>query len=180
MDKEAALVEAVLFLEQEPVEIKKIVRVTGLGKEVVESVLEHLRKKYQDPSSGIELNEYGGGWSLIPKRELWPYLKDHYGRKTEEKLSKAALETLSIIAYSQPLTRAEIEAIRGVNVSGVLKYLEEKGLIQEVGRKDAPGRPVQYGTTREFLKLFRLNSLADLPKLDEWTEGKFELETPHS
>ncbi len=177
MDKEAAIVEAVLFLESDPIDMKRLSRITLLSKEVIESALEVLKTKYSLPSSGLELSEVGGGWSLIPKHELWSQLKEHYGKRNEDKPSRAALETLSIIAYSQPITRAEIESIRGVGVSGVIKMLEERGLIKEVGRKEGPGRPVQYGTTREFLKVFRLNSLADLPKLDDWNEGKFELET---
>lgn len=176
MDREAALVEAVLFLESEPVDIKRLVKLTMLSKEVVESALQYLREKYARPDSGLEISEIGG-ISLVPRKDLWPHLKDHYGKRNEDKPSRAALETLSIIAYSQPITRSEIEAIRGVNVGGILKMLEERGLIREVGRKEGPGRPVQYGTTREFLRMFRLNSLADLPKLDDWNEGKFELET---
>lgn len=177
MDKEAAIIEAVLFLEFDPIDLKRLSKVTLLSKEVIESALEVLRAKYNHPSSGLELSEVGGGLSLVPKLDLWAQLKYHYGKKNDDKPSRAALETLSIIAYSQPITRSEIESIRGVGVAGVIKMLEERGLIKEVGRKEGPGRPVQYGTTREFLKVFKLNSLADLPKLDDWNEGKFELET---
>jgi segregation and condensation protein B len=102
-------------------------------------------------------------------------LRHHYGRKLDDKMSRASLETLSIIAYSQPVTRAEIDAIRGVNSTGTLKVLADKGFIKETGRKDTPGRPVQYGTTKEFLQLFGLASIADLPKLDEAERERFEL-----
>ena len=85
------------------------------------------------------------------------------------------METLSIIAYSQPITRSEIEAIRGVSADNMIRLLAERNLIKEVGKKDIPGKPVQFGTTREFLKLFRLNSISDLPKLDETESDRFEL-----
>ena len=102
-------------------------------------------------------------------------MKEKYGKKNEGKLSKSAMETLSIIAYSQPITRAEIEAIRGVSADNMVRLLMERNLIKETGKKDIPGKPVQYGTTKEFLKFFRLNSIADLPKLDETESERFEL-----
>ena len=102
-------------------------------------------------------------------------LKEVYGSKREGKLSKSAMETLAIIAYSQPITRAEIEQIRGVGVDNMIRLLIERNLIREVGKKEAPGRPVLFGTTKEFLKLFRLNSISELPKLDEDEQERFEL-----
>ena len=101
--------------------------------------------------------------------------KEKYGKKNEGKLSKSAMETLSIIAYSQPITRAEIEAIRGVSADNMVRLLMERNLIRETGKKDVPGKPIQYGTTKDFLKFFRLNSIADLPKLDETESERFEL-----
>ena len=106
---------------------------------------------------------------------MWGFLKDRYGKKNEGRLSRAAMETLSIIAYSQPVTRAEIEAIRGVSADNMIRLLIEKDLIKEVGKKDVPGKPAMFGTTKEFLKIFRLNSIADLPKLDETERERFEL-----
>jgi segregation and condensation protein B len=123
----------------------------------------------------VELSRIGGGIMISPKREYWDNLKERYGKKNESKLSKAALETLSIVAYSQPITRAEIESIRGVSADNMIRLLLEKNLIREVGKKDIPGKPVQYGTTREFLKFFRLESIADLPKLSESETDRFEL-----
>ena len=106
---------------------------------------------------------------------MWGFLKERYGKKNEGKLSRAAMETLSIIAYSQPITRGEIEAIRGVSADNMIRLLAERNLIKEVGKKDIPGKPSQYGTTKDFLKFFRLNSIADLPKLDETESERFEL-----
>ena len=123
----------------------------------------------------MELLHISGGWMICPKKDLWESLKDRYGKKTEGRLSRAAMETLSIIAYSQPITRAEIEAIRGASPDNMIRLLMDRDLIKEVGKKDVPGKPVQFGTTKEFLRLFRLNSIADLPKLDEPESGRFEL-----
>jgi segregation and condensation protein B len=176
LDKEAALVETVLFLESEPLDEAALARITGLSRDVVEGALELLVEQCAAPSRGVEAIRSGGGWVLSPKVELWDSLKERYGRKNESRLSRAALETLSIVAYSQPITRAEIEAIRGVSADGMIRFLLEKELVKEVGKKEAPGRPVQYGTTKEFLKLFRLGSIADLPRLDELESDRFSLE----
>jgi segregation and condensation protein B len=175
MDREAALVEAVLFLENDPLEIERLAKITQLNEDAVTVALEQLHARYSRPDSGLELSEVGGGFSLIPRRDLMLSLRHHYGRKTDEKMSRAALETLSIVAYSQPVTRVEIDSIRGVNSTGTLKVLIDREFIRETGRKDTPGRPVQYGTTKEFLQLFGLASIADLPKLDEAERERFEL-----
>ena len=175
LDKESALVEAILFLEAEPLDLKTICRISGLSKEVVLEVIEKIRDRYSRGEHGIELVELGGGFLFSPKKEFWEVLKERYGKKQEGKLSRAALETLAIIAYSQPITRAEIENLRGVSADSMIKLLLSKNLIREVGKKDAPGKPVQYGTTKEFLKMFGLKSIADLPKLDEYEKERFEL-----
>ncbi len=177
MDKEldAALVEAVLFLESEPVEAAALARITGLPREAVVEAIAALRDEYRDPRHGLELIDIAGGYTLSPKRELWERLRERYGKRSDARLSRAAMETLAIVAYSQPVTKAEIEGIRGVTADSMIRLLSARGLIREVGKKDAPGRPIQYGTTREFLRLFRLSSIADLPKLDELDQERFEL-----
>lgn len=174
-NKETALVETVLFLESEPLTVKMLSNRAQLSEEVVEKCLEKLNEKYSAEDSGIEISTIAGGLCLTPKKEYWDVLKELYGMKREGRLSKSAMETLAIIAYKQPVTRAEIEAIRGVGVDNMVRLLIERNLIKEVGKKDAPGRPTLFGTTKEFLKLFRLNSIADLPKLDEDEEERFEL-----
>jgi segregation and condensation protein B len=175
LEKETALIEAILFLEGEPLDEDALVRISALSRDVIDLVIEQLQKKYSAEDCGVELEQISGGWVLTPKRDLWFFLKDRYGKKTEGKLSKSAMETLSIIAYSQPITRAEIEAIRGVSADNMVRLLMDRNLIKEVGKKDVPGKPVQYGTTKEFLKFFRINSIADLPKLDETESERFEL-----
>ncbi|MBN2737898.1 MAG: SMC-Scp complex subunit ScpB [Spirochaetales bacterium] len=172
--KEINILEIVLYLESEPVDVNRLVRITKLSKEAIEEALVEMKASYMSDEHGLELVEIGGGFSLSPKKEYWEVLKERYGRKNENRLSKAALETLSIIAYSQPITKAEIESIRGVNADSMMKVLQSRDLIKVVGKKDVPGKPVQYGTTKEFLTLFRLKSIADLPKLDELDSERFE------
>ena len=175
MEKETALIESILYLETEPLDEVSLARISGLTKEIVEQILEILKERYSDEAHGIELIQISGGWAISPKKELWESLKDKYGKKNDNRLSRAAMETLSIIAYSQPITRGEIEAIRGVSADNMIRLLADRNLIKEVGKKDIPGKPVQFGTTREFLKFFRLNSISDLPKLDETESDRFEL-----
>ena len=175
LKKETALVETILFLESEPVTEKSISTISQLSIEVVQKCIENLKEKYNDEVTGIELAMITGGWTLVPKTMYWEQLKERYGEKNSGKLSKSAIETLSIIAYSQPVTRGEIESIRGVSADNMIRLLLDRTLIKEVGRKDVPGRPIQFGTTKEFLKFFHLNSIADLPKLDENEEERFEL-----
>ena len=174
-EKESALIEAILFLESEPVTEKSLSAISELSEEVVRKSLEVLKEKYKSDASGIELEMITGGWALIPKKEIWNVLKERYGNKNEGKLSRSAMETLSIIAYSQPVTRAEIESIRGVSADNMIRLLMERNLIKEVDKKDIPGKPSLYGTTKEFLKFFHLNSIAELPQLDEDEEQRFEL-----
>ena len=174
--KETALIEAILFLEGEPIDEAGLCRISELSREVVDKVLGKLTEIYAAPGSGLELSRIGGGIVISPKKNYWDKLKERYGKKNESRLSRAAMETLSIIAYSQPVTRAEVEAIRGVQADNMIRLLLEKTLIREMGKKDVPGKPIQYGTTREFLKIFRLGSIADLPKLDESEAERFELE----
>jgi segregation and condensation protein B len=156
------------------VELRKLMGITGLSLQAVEEALSLLRSALEADGHGLEIVEIGGGFSFAPRKALWEHLRERYGKSAENRLSKAALETLAIIAYSQPITRAEIESIRGVSADGMIKLLSSRNFIREVGRKDVPGKPVQYGTTREFLKAFRLSTIADLPKLDGLERDRFE------
>jgi segregation and condensation protein B len=175
LEKEMGLVEAVLFLDSEPLTVESIVKITELSEDVVSQCIEGLKEKYSQDNSGMELSVITGGWTLTPKKEYWEVLKERYGNKNMGRLSRSAMEVLSIIAYKQPITRAEIEAIRGVPPDNMIRLLQERQLVKETGRKDAPGRPCQFGTTKEFLKFFGLNSIADLPQLDEKESERFEL-----
>ncbi|MDR1104840.1 MAG: SMC-Scp complex subunit ScpB [Treponema sp.] len=176
MEKETAFLEAILYLEADPMDKGSLCRVSGLSKETVDAALAELEAKYGREDSGLELSRIGGGIMISPKKEYWEQLKERYGKRNESRLSRAAMETLTIVAYKQPVTRAEIKAMRGVESDNMVHMLVEKDLVREVGKKDIPGKPVQYGTTREFLKLFRLNSIAELPKLGESEADRFELD----
>jgi len=176
LHKETALIETILYMESEALDEAALARISGLSKEVVTEALEKLNERYALADSGLELSRIGGAVMISPKREYWETLKDRYGKKNDGKISRAAMETLAIIAYSQPITKAEIKGYRGVTPDNMLHLLLEKGWIREVGKKDVPGKPVQYGTTREFLKQFRLNSIADLPKLNAIDVDRFELD----
>lgn len=173
LETEQALVEAVLLMETEPIDEKTISRISGLGVEVVRQAMSALVDRYSRPESGMEIRRIADGILLAPKQGLWNNLRDRYGKRQDNRLSKAALETLSIIAYSQPVTRPEIESLRGVAADGMIRLLLDRGLIKEVGKKDAPGRPTQYGTSREFLRAFRLSSISELPKLEDVEEERF-------
>ena len=175
MEHEKAVIEAILFLESDPVDSSFLSRVSGLSKEQVLTLIEEIREDCSASDRGLDLSEIGGGYQCVPKRELWPRLQDRYGKRRDSRLSRAAMETLSIIAYSQPITRGEIESLRGVSADAMIRQLMERSLIREVGKKDAPGRPVQFGTTREFLQRFGLSTIADLPKLDDLEEERFNL-----
>ena len=176
LTQEKALIEAILYLESEPVDERRLSSVSGLSREVVRRVLAALEEDYASEHRGIELTRLEDGVGLAPKRALWEHLKDHYGKRRDARLSRAALETLSIVAYAQPITRGEIENLRGVSADNMIRLLLQRGLIKETGRKDAPGKPVQYGTTREFLKQFHLQTIAELPRLDEVEEDRFRLD----
>jgi segregation and condensation protein B len=175
-EKETAIVEAILYLESAPIDEGAISRISGLSKETVIAALENLGNRYADSECGLELSSIGGGIMISAKREYWETLKERYGKKNEGKISRAAMETLAIVAYMQPVTRQEIEKIRGVSADNMIRLLLEKNLVREAGKKDIPGRPVMYGTTKEFLKIFGLSSIAELPKLGESDVEKFELE----
>ncbi|MDR2797973.1 MAG: SMC-Scp complex subunit ScpB [Treponema sp.] len=177
LEKETALIEAILYLEADPLDEASLSRISGLAKDVVQAALEALESRYAHEESGVELTRIGGGILISPKKEYWNTLRERYGKKNESRLSRAAMETLSIVAYSQPITRSEIEAIRGVQADTMIRLLLDRELIREVGKRDVPGKPIQYGTTKAFLKLFRLESIADLPKLNDQEAERFERES---
>jgi len=169
-----AVIEALLFVSEKPVLIEQIRGVLGeLDSAKVREMLEELKEEYANSYRGMRIAEVAGGFQMVTASELSAFLKKFY-RKPPERLSGPTLETLSIIAYKQPVTRMEIEGIRGVEVSGIVKSLINKGLVRPAGRKKAPGRPFVYATTRQFLEYFGLKSLEELPKIKEFakTEDK--------
>jgi segregation and condensation protein B len=143
--------------------------IDGAGKDEIRSILEELHNELQNNRRGIRLVEVAGGYQLRTAKVNADWVKKFLGGRPA-RMGRATLETLAIVAYRQPITKAEIEAIRGVDVDGVITTLLERNLVRAVARKDVPGRPFLYGTTPEFLELFNLNDLAQLPTLKEMEE----------
>ncbi len=166
---EEQLIEAVLFLENKPINIKKIKQITGYETVKIEKAILNINRILDNQKSSltIQSNEKKDFYLTI-RNNLYDKLKDHYDNRKKLKLSQQAIETLAIIAYKQPITKVEIESIRGVQVSHTLKQLLEQGLIKIIGKKNAPGKPLLYGTTDKFLKYFGLLSLKDLPPIEEF------------
>ena len=161
-----ALLESLLFVAEEPVTIMQLAQVLEVATEEVETAVAQLTADYHSGGGrGIRLQRKNDRVQLISAPEAAPVLQRFLGVDLSSSLSAAAVETLAVIAYRQPLTRAEIEGVRGVNCDGVLRTLTYHGLVEPVGRLEQPGRPFLYGTTFQFLQYFGLESLADLPPL---------------
>lgn len=162
--------EAVLFAGGEPISIEKLTEAMELPPERIEELLERLSGKLEGEESGIRLVKLEDSYQLCTKPQYAAEVRRAFEIRRNTPLSQAALEVLSIVAYNQPVTKAFVEQVRGVDCSGVMASLGEKGLIEEKGRLELPGRPLLYGTTPVFLRCFGLSSLADLPPLPEWPE----------
>lgn len=165
VDRLRPLVEALLFASGDPLSARKIAEIVdGSSVDEVKATLAQLSTDLL--TSGIRLVEVAGGWQLRTAPEYHAYVRRLF-RTRPQRLTRAATETLAVVAYKQPVTRQEIEAVRGVDCGGVLESLVERRLVRVVGRRDVPGRPLVYATTREFLELFGLKSLRDMPTLAE-------------
>jgi segregation and condensation protein B len=158
------LLEGLLFVADEPVTVNRLAQTLEVTTAEVEAALSKLQGACA--GRGVRLQRSGGRVQLVSAPEIASYIERFLGLELHSRLSPAALESLAIVAYQQPVTRAEVEAVRGVNSDSVLRTLVSKGLIEEVGRMDSVGRPILYGTTFDFLQFFGLESLEDLPPLD--------------
>ncbi|MBQ1188438.1 MAG: SMC-Scp complex subunit ScpB [Peptococcaceae bacterium] len=163
VEKLRATVESLLFITNEPLTSSQIAELAEIEEDDVLDVLDWLQEDYSDASKGIGVMKLGDGYIMAIKQDYLPYVEKLY-RPQMSTLSMAALETLAIIAYKQPVTRGEVELIRGVKADKIVQNLIAKELIEEKGRKDAPGRPILYGTTRKFLQYFNIESLDQLPE----------------
>jgi len=160
------IVEALLFATDEPIPLKRITDILDFADgRAVRRALNELRDQYYEQGHAFALEEIAGGYQLLTRKDYAPWVAKLSRAAARSKLSQAALETLAIVAYKQPILRADVEAIRGVQVDAVLRALVEKELVKIVGRHDSLGRPLLYGTTRKFLEAFGLKSLDDLPGL---------------
>ncbi len=179
-DKEVkAIIEAMLFVSQESLTIDRLASVIGEpSKTKVGRALRGIQQDYEQQGRGLQVIEVAGGFRMMTRPDYASWVKRLEKVKTAQKLSRSALEALAIIAYKQPVVRGEIEGIRGVETSGVLRTLLERKLVRMVGSKEVPGRPIMYGTTKFFLEHFGLRDLSGLPPLREFKElGELEQTT---
>lgn len=173
-----AVIEALIFASPDPVTFKSLVRTLDTEpREHVEEALAALQEEWRERQGGLQLVEVAGGYQIVTKPELHDWVRRLFHERSRQRLSVAALETLAVVAYRQPVTGPEIAEIRGVNTSGVLGTLIERRLVKVVGRKAVVGRPFLYATTREFLDRFGLRDLSDLPKVEDMAEA-LGVETP--
>jgi len=159
--------ESLVFVSKEPISVRRLARILSLPGPRVRELVSKLSEHYEN--RGIILQEISGGFQFRSHPDNAAVVRSVF-KLRPLRISRASLETLAIVAYRQPLTKAEVEEIRGVDCGGVLKYLFEKNLVRVIGRKEEPGRPIIYGTSAAFLELFGLKSLADLPALHEFSE----------
>jgi segregation and condensation protein B len=170
-DREAkSIIESILFIAGEPLTIDALKDIVELDRPEIERLINELISEYSLKNSGLFIVEVAGGVQMVTNPASAPWIKKLLATAVPTRLSQQSLETLAIIAYKQPIIKAEIEAIRGVNSDGVVKTLLERRLIKILGRKEVPGRPLMYGTTKEFLQSFGLKDLSELPTLKEFQE----------
>ena len=158
--------EAVPFASGEPVSMESLKEILGIDAENVRELAAAYSKQLEERGSGLQLQQVAGGWQLVTKAQYFHYV-ERLSEERDKRLSPAAMETLSIVAFKQPITKQEIEHIRGVRIEKIMSKLLEMELIRELGRKDTIGRPILYGTTDTFLQCFGLNDISDLPELPE-------------
>jgi segregation and condensation protein B len=166
-DKEnKSVLEALLFLSAEPLTTSALKTITDLEEPEIQRLMDELVAEYRTRDGGVQIAEIANGYQMVTNSRYSPWARKLVGSEST-RLSLAALETLAIIAYKQPIIKAEVEQVRGVSSDGVLKTLLERRLIKIMGKKEAPGRPLLYGTTKDFLQYFGLKDLAELPTLKD-------------
>lgn len=171
MEELKRIVEALLFACPHPLSPERVLAIVpGLDRDEVIRAVEELRQDYAGETRSFQVVQVGGGYQLTTKPDYAVWVEKLFESASRAKLSRAALETLAVVAYRQPVLRSAVESIRGVNVDGVLRTLMERNLVRIVGRGEGPGRPLLFGTTKDFLLQFGINKLSDLPKLEEIEE----------
>lgn len=168
IDKAKSIIEAMLFAAGREIEIKELMVALELSAEDIERIIENMRSEFSSSNRGIEIIKVNNSYQMTTKKEYYDYIYPLFDNRAKPSLSPAALETLSIVAYNPKITRAEIEQIRGVNSDGTIYKLLEYSLIEEAGKMDAPGRPTMFKTTSQFLKMFGMSSLEELPELPKY------------
>lgn len=170
LEQLAAIIEALIFVADEPLAVKTIAEVTGEDRSLIESVIEDLAREWNARQSGLQLRAVAGGWQFSTRAEFHEEVRRFLKTRPNAKLSIAALETLAVIAYKQPVTVPEIMEIRGVQSGSAIKTLLDKRLIIAKGRKETVGRPMLYGTSKDFLLQFGLKDLAELPSVEDFED----------
>ncbi|MCA1831461.1 MAG: SMC-Scp complex subunit ScpB [Actinomycetota bacterium] len=165
MSELARILEAILFVTEEPIPLTDLAQVTEEPKTRVEETLRSLATELEDSGRGLVLREVGGGWRMYTHPDAAPYVERYVMSVQQPRLTQAALETLAIVAYKQPVTRQQIASIRGVDSDGVIRTLQTRGLVEEVGQDPGPGQAVLYGTSTRFQERLGLRTLDDLPKI---------------
>ena len=170
MSELVAIVEALIFVSDEPITVKTLAEILEEDRESLEAAVEELRSEYEARESGLQIREIAGGWQISTRTELHEEVRKFLKTRPSAKLSLASLETLAVIAYKQPVTVPEILDIRGVQSASAIKTLLEKRLIVTKGHKETVGRPMQYGTSKEFLIQFGLKDLSELPSIEDFED----------
>lgn len=168
ISQKKAIIEAILFSAGRPVKKSDLILALEISQEDIENLVENMQEEYKKENRGIEIIKMEDSYQLCSKKELYSYIYPVLDKRNKPSLSNAALETLAIVAYNPQITRAEIEAIRGVSADACVYKLLEYGLIEEAGKLDLPGKPMSYKTTPEFLRMFGYSSLEELPELPRY------------
>ena len=170
--------EALLFVSDEPLPTSVLAQALEVGRSVADQLCDRLASELEARNAGVVLRNVAGGWRLFTHPDTAPHVERFVLSSRQARLTKAALETLAIVAYKQPVTRHQVSSIRGVNSDGVLRALQDKGLVEEAGREETPGRPTLFATTPAFLERLGLPSLAALPSLAPLLDGEGEADGP--
>lgn len=165
-----AVCEALIFVSDEPLPVRSLIKILQEDSETIEAALEELQREYEERESGLQVREIGGGWQMSTRTEFHEEVRDFLKTRPSAKLSLASLETLAVIAYKQPVTVPEIMEIRGVQSASSIKTLLDKRLITAKGRKDTIGKPMQYGTSKDFMIQFGLKDLSELPSIEDFED----------
>ena len=168
IEKQKAIIEAILFAAGRVIKINELMGILELSSDDVATIIDSMKEDYKNSDRGIEIIRVEDGYQLTTKKEMYEYLYPIFDKRSKPNLTQASMETLAIIAYNPKITRAEIEAIRGVNSDGTIYKLLEFNLIENVGKADLPGRPTMYAATPNFLKMFGMSSLEELPELPKY------------
>lgn len=175
LNEAIAVIEAVLFAHGDPITLQKLSEATEIGEEEVVKLIDQLERRYNVQESGLQILRLNDGYQLATRQQYGEFVKKALETKRQAPLSQAAMESLSIIAYNQPVTKAFVEQVRGIDSGSVVNTLVERGLLEEAGRLELPGRPVAYRTTDNFLRCFGLTSLAELPPIPN-QEGQLDFD----